>query len=511
MGKTTNKVACQFEGSLVGQTSSVSDVDLLKDAARKVGAWSLRTGAINPNLSMEEQIRAKSRALIGLTNNAEEQRALIRIAQQAKEIMDRTKESRSPQDKKLFSMARHINDRSREMILLCHNGMIEKDVMTRAHLLKAEPGEDAKEVLRQEAWAAINKAIDSYKFDAGANPLTYFRRGQIRHFLSKAVDREGGEAGVRLKSRNEDGKRVDAIAREIKSEGRPITVAEIAERLHLDPTEVAEILPVVSQQAVRLDAPLRVHDTEELNSTHSDILLDESTDTENEVIAGDARNRVRLAISEIKSPVRRRLLEMTYGIGGEEVEQKDIFDGVYIDGDGQRYSAESTIVSDRKRRGVKVEKLSQKELNSKFNSGALNFEPGTAEAYEMARVAKGQFSASEEFSRFITNETGMPLTSGMVYDSKSRGEDELRSSPHLVGMADAYHGPDELENSESARERVRRALIRKGAVADPNAKNLRSARSKSGGKSKLRELAEDHGMVDDQGRLVSDAVILSNL
>ncbi len=498
MGKTNNSVCEPGVANSATRLSEESDIDLLKTGARRVGTWQMKVGSL-ADKSYEQQVQAKSRALKDLTNDPVAQRELIKIAQQATEIIDRTSGSRNPDDRRAYNMARQVNDRARELIILCHSGMIEKDITNRTHLLRGESLTDARAVLRQEAWAAIHKAIDTYQFDTGANPLTYFRQGQIRNFLSKAIEREGGEAGIRLKSKaNELGKKVDEVANLIENEDRPATVAEIAERLGESPEKVAEVLPVAHGRAIRMDAPLK---TDEGAMTFGQMIVDDQTDIETETISADASERIKKAISEIKSPLRRRLLEMTYGLEGDEVEQKDVFDGVYVDAQGRAYSAEATIISDRRERGVKVEKKAQSDLNKKFAAGELKFEPGTPEAYEIARLAKGDFNPQERFEKYITEETGLPPTSGTVYEAKRRAEQEVRHSPHLRDLVEVYRGDNELENSESARERVRQELLNRGVINDVNDNTLHSLRSRDGGKSRLRQLAEQHGLVDNRGRV----------
>jgi hypothetical protein len=503
MGKTHNNPSCApaEQRNAAAATSSDQDRHFLRESQSIIGRWERRGRVANVDRSNpEEYFRLRSQALRQLTQDPQAQRQLVGIAQKSRQLANSLQSSDHPDDLRLHGQAEQISNRARELIILCHYGMIEVDVRRRAHLLKGESTEEARAVLRQEAWAGIDRGIDHYQFDAGANPLTYFRQGQIRNFLSKAIEREGGEAGIRLKARaNELGKRVDEEARKIEEENRPVTVVELAERLEEPAEKIAEVLPLVQNRAIRMDAPVKSDGISKMS--FSDLLVDDSVDVEQQVIDSDASRRVQMAIGEIDSPLQRRLLEMTYGLDGERVEQKDVFDGVYLDANGQAYSAEGTIISDRRARGIKVQKLRQSEINRRFKSGELKFEPGTKEAYELSRISNGDFDPGERYAQYITAETGIPPTSGTVYEAKRRAEQQLRSSTHLKDIVDPYRGDDQLEHSESARHLVRQELARRGIISSAEDKDLTATRARHGGKSKLRQLAEKHGLVDQQGRL----------
>jgi DNA-directed RNA polymerase specialized sigma subunit len=382
---------------------------------------------------------------------------------------------------------------------LCHQGFIEQTVQRHVHQFDGESPEEALQVLRQEAWAGINHGIDRYDFDYPAKPLTYIR-SWMWAMISAATEREGRL--IRLKSKAHDfGKKVQATAKKIQNEGHQVTIAEIADRLQEKPERIAEVLPYVNNIPVRLDAPISTGNEGE--DTIGSVTVDPHQQVEDPIMDQDSHKRVRRAVDSIESPFRRKVIELFYGLAdNEHVEQKDLFDGVYRDNKGRAFSAEPSVISDRKKRGEKVTKRSQKELNRLFYDGKLSFEPGTPEAAELARINQDDFNPDAPFEKMITRKTGIPPTSGTIQEAKRKAEEEMRSSPILSGLAPRYRGENELEASEVARDQVRQALLRLKAIETKDLAKYRATRGTQGQKSELRKLAEQHSLVDPQnGRL----------
>jgi len=474
-----------------------------------VGRWERRIDAAGANNkdTFEDKLTSAARALQPLAKPAglSDQKMLVRAAQDAKLAMEEIDDVSNP----LYHRAKKINDRARSIFILCHSGFIEQHISRQVHQLSGESPQDAREVLRQEAREGINHGIDKYQFDQGAVPLTYMH-SWIRARITAAGEREGGAGGVRAKSKANDlKKKIQTVAKEIESSGRQVTVAEIADKVNAPVDRVAELLPWATKQIARLDAPINNGDGGE--TTFGALIIDTSQTIEEPVFDADTYARIRQAVSELPSPLQRRIIELCCGLAGNgKVEQKDLFDGVYRDPEtGKAYSAEPSVISDRAKRGEKVVKAKQRELNERFKEGKLCFEPGTDESHELARVGKhgDNYDPAAPYEPFITVETGMPPTSGTIQEAKRKAEDFLRSNPLLAGLAPRYRGDNELENSEIARQRVRDALRKLEVIDASDESKLMASRAQKGGKSKLREIAEAHGLVDeDSGRLDSEKI-----
>lgn len=478
-----------------------AEVQTLKRHEWLIGRWEMRfpRSELSLKTSLVDQNAAKARALSDLTKNTKDQKALISVAQDAKRIMQETANQSGRKAEALHAYAKSVNDRARAIFFLCHTGYIEQQIRRKAHMLRGEDTEHALEVLRGAAWKGADKGVDKYSPDEGANPLTYIKNW-INAELGDAIEAEGGEGGVRLKSKANDlGKKVQAMAKEIENDGRQVTIAEIADRIGTDAERVAEVLPFAVGHMTRMDAPVKTDDGS--SASMGALILDPAQEVSAPVLDADMRERVRQAVSEIKSPFQRRIIEL-FHLEEEAREQKDLFDGVYRDSEGRAFSAEPSVIADRKRRGIEVIKASQRDLNRMFREGELTWEPGTPEAHELSRVVMPDYDPSAKFEDFITRETGVPPTSGTIQEAKRFAEEEMRKNPVLNGLQPRYRGEDELENSEAARDEVRRALHRRGIIDDAEAQKLMAGRAAGGGKSKLRVLAEENDLVDrTSGRL----------
>jgi DNA-directed RNA polymerase specialized sigma subunit len=427
---------------------------------------------------------------------------LIRIAQECTAIYEAHRERPGFEDRRLAHLAKQLDQRARETFILCHTGFIEQTIARHVHQFDAESPEHALQVLRQAAWTGLDHGIDRYDFDHEAKPLTYMRNW-IRAEISETTKREGRLVG--LKSAHDLGKRLQALSKQIENEGRPVTIAELAERSGESVERVAEVLPYATGSVVRLDAPVPGYESEE---TIGALTVDERQDAERSVLDEDTRAKVREAVADIGSPLHRRVIELFYGLADNEtVEQKDLFDGVYRDSRNRAFSAEPSVIADRKARGEQVTQRSQKELNKLYRQGKLSFEPGTPEAHELARISSENYDPGQRFERLITYKTGMPPTSGTIQEAKRQAEEKMRSHPALAELAPRYRGENELENSEEARRQVRQALLRLKAISADDESKLKAGRAPSGGKSPLRELAEEHALVDPQSGRLNLAVI----
>jgi DNA-directed RNA polymerase specialized sigma subunit len=505
--------------------------------------------------TLADQEEAKARAMRPLADRDDEQRRLIAAAQAATgislgvvrqmvaqggmtealakidalaveldrppsfhEVLLRTGLSRqdlmaagTPRQRALLHDAQSLNQAAREPFLLCHTGFVNQMIGRYVHQFDGEPTEDARLILKQAARVGLNKGIDKYDPSVPAKPLTYCKNW-IRAEISAVTESEGRL--IRLKSKAHDlGKRVQATAKDIKSEGRQPTVDEIATQLNEPTDKVAEVLDYVTQHTVRFDAP--VSSQGEGETTVGALTADNHQDIESPAFDADMHQAIRAAVSEIDSAYQRRIIELCYGlVENETAEQKDLFDGVYRDGNGQAYSAEQSVITERGKHNETVEKRSQKDLNDRFSKGLLVFEPGTAEAHELARLQKSEhydpesYDPDAPFATVITRETGVPPTSGTVQEAKKKAEKLMRSHASLQGLRPRYRGINELENSHAARQEVRLALVKLGAVSWSDAAKLRAGKDTQQGlgtKGPLRLLAEQYQLVDhDSGRMKLD-------
>lgn len=501
MGKTDG-IICN-DGGAGRSGMKKEDVEFLRKGMRTIRYWESRLPGGGGLGSITDNVRAQARALKKLAYDPEAQKDLIRIAQSSKALIGRMNDD-GPDNAGIIQ-AQRIGERARSLIMLCHNPVVESEVMKRIGLMKGEMTSDARDVLRQEAFAGINRGIDSYDFESEATPLTYFRQGQIRNFLKKAVEREGQEFGVRLKGeKTELAKEIDSYIKSVKSiEDRKPSLTEISDQLGLAPETIAEVLPFVSTPVVRMDAPVKEND---YTASIGEMMEDVSPRVDDIAVQNDVRDRVRSAVKSINSPLIRRTMEMVYGLDCDPVKQRDLSEGVYKDKDGNLFSSERSIISKRKANNEDVEYVSQTVLNQQFEDDELVFVPGTPEAYELALVGKDNFDASHKFEREITKEMGMPLTPGKVFIMRTKAEEILRADPRLQGIAGVYRGGNEIENSGSAREKIRHELKRRGVLQSVDSREAKAASSASGGKSKLRLLAEQENLLDEDGRVIREAI-----
>lgn len=486
---------------------------------RKVAALETTVGSMVPararrtlseltDLSHAERDEAWARSLRDLAYNYIRQKRLIAAAQEGKWLQWAYEHTpgRRPSELPLAARAGKASEDARALTMLIHNGFVQQQVVRHTRQFDGEPQESAKEILRQAARLGVDKGIDRYDPAHSGAPLTYLKNW-IRAEMNDTIRTEGRL--IRIKAKADDlAKKVEQEAKKISSEGRTPTATEIADRLKAPVAKVVEVLPFVTGTPARLDAPVSTHvDSDE---TVGSVLVADRDEIAS-LIEEDTSEKLRVAINDIPSPFRRRVVELCYGLTrGEAAPQKDLFAGVYVDGDGKQYSAEPSVLSDYRGRGEQIEPRSQKDLNQGFKNGELVFRPDTPEAMELARVSLEGYDPDVPYiEREITHLTGVPPTSGTVQEAKRRAEEELSHHAALRGMRPQYRGEDELENSLKARQKVRQALVVMGVYdnmlkAERVKARTQHARSSDSKRqvANLRADAQDHGLVDpDTGRL----------
>lgn len=475
-----------------------SPEDILREEERFIGLWRMRMNSkvSTDLLDLEDLLNAKANGLRKLTQSPEDQRRMIRSVHRCDELVREFSEDPALENKRIAVRAQRLSEQGREMFILCHRGYVDNLVAKHTLRFDSESPERANEILHQACNIALHRTIDRYDFNSGANPLTYATRVMYDEIKKEA---EYGRR-VRLKSKaNALGDKIESLSKKIEDEGREVTIAELSEKLEERPEKIAEILPHARRQTVSLDMGI---DSDGEGALLGDMIADKAQITDGEASLMDRTERIRLALEQLP-PFEKRVIEIAFDIGdGRMVEQKDLFDGVYKDKSGKLLSPKKSIIRERSQRGEKVELLGQRELNRLYESGEVVYIPGNPEAHSLARAGRGGDPLAPT-EREINYKTGTPPTSGVVQEALRKGLGQLRENPLLDGMGMRYRGADELENSEIAREIARQRLLEINAIEEDELSSLLSAKSTTGGKSRLRELAEANGIVDpESGRLL---------
>lgn len=454
----------------------------------------------NATLEERENMRARALKHLGSAAGMPTQKMLIRIAQSCSEIIEDADES-TAEGRALAHKARQVGAEARELFMTIHSGFIRQFCSRYQHQLEGESGQEALDTLMQYARIGMNKAIDRYEFDKGANPLTYSRQW-MRAEVGEGIAREGRQ--IRLKAKAHDlGKKVQAAAKEIQNDGRQPTAAEIAAKLKEPVSKVVDVMPYVLGPMARLDAPVSADGSDSLGS----ITPDDRLDVEAPLADSDAGQQIHEAVQSIKSPLRRRVIELYYGLANNEpIEQKDLFDGTYRDPKtGELFSAEPSVIRDRSKRDIDVTRKPQSELNRLFEQGKLEWQAGTPEALELALVGMPDYDPDEKMKGVITHMTGVPPTSGSIQEAKKRAEWEMAENPRLKEFRPRYRGQDELEHSLQARKEVRAALVHMGKLTPSQAERTKVGKGNAAKKGDLRLMAEKEGLVDSaSGRVDRD-------
>ena len=478
--------------------ANLTDEEELVATERFLGIWRMRMNKNKPGekATLSDLLDARANGLKGLTRSPEDQKKVISSIRQCEAIVEKYSDSQELENQRLAVRAQRAAEQGRELFILCHRGYVDRLVAKHTLRFDSESPERASEILHQACNIALHRTIDRYSFDEAANPLTYATRVMLDEIKKEA---EYGRR-VRLKSKaNALGDKIESLSKKIEGEGRVVTIAELAEKLEERPERIAEILPHARRNVISLDR--QIGEGEE-DGNLADIIADARVNTEGATSKADTEHRLLQALDNLP-PLEKRVLEIAFDIGeGRSVEQKDLFDGVYRDAKGRLFSAKKSIIKERAKDGEEVRRMGQRELNQRFESGQLVYLPGNPEAHALALAAKGN-KIEGITSREITHKTGVPPTSGVIQEALRKGLERLRSDKSLQDISMRYRGEDELENSEIARNIARQRLLEMGAIRESDFRDLQASKSSSGSKSRLRTLAEKHGVVDpDSGQLL---------
>jgi RNA polymerase sigma factor (sigma-70 family) len=414
-----------------------------------------------------------------------------------------------------------VRDRAAELLILTNAGFVEN--MIQGHEAR---GLEA-EALRQECRAAIFDAIRRFDPDNGASFLA-FAEWRMRGAISEAI--RSDSRLVRLKSRASE--IADRVQRAIKLFEANATAAQLRGAFpHVDESRLGEIqmmieagkgwtpavladitgdrreriqevLPWVTNSYVRLDAPIATKDGD-IDVASAIAGFD---DVEGEVMEAGVKAALREALGTL-SPYDRRVLELYYHLKeGEDVLQASLFDGVYVDEFGLEYSAEQSVIADRRNRIAsgnpeeqqekKIVTATQKELNERWQRGELTFRPGTPEARELFELS------------------GVPPTSATIQETLAKSYDQLRPQLDSLREFTISRGDNALEYSEEACKLVREELKKAAHATDgvlrvPGYGDLtledisklkpgKPAKGGAGRKGALRRVAELTGHVDEE-------------
>lgn len=470
-----------------------------------------RTRTARRELTPQERAQRDARYFIGRYETRVNARVRTTTAQTAEAIrrakVDALGLLSAPEQRKLVEHIRTVEatgtpeglnwgQRGRELMLLAH------DRFKHDYASKHEGRGAPMASLLQACDIGMNKAIDKYDHDKGAGFLHYSTQWMHAE-INDVIEHESGQ--VRFKSKSTlHHSRVEQVLKDFDNQGRRPSLAEVTDALNRQypnarytPEKVAEVYDWASTQMMSFDAPV---DATDGGANLASVIADAASMTEEGALSDAQRDAVRKALNAITRPSDRLIMELYWGLGGrEEVEQKHMFDGVYRDSDGNAFTGEDSVVNDRASVGETVQKVSQKELDSMFESGAITFDPGTPEAREL-------------FEAF-----GTPPTSGNIQYALNRARKEMQSELSWMRDDFRYRGDNELENSDMAQEEVRRALVALDAktpegkrITAAEARKLKVSRPGRDGqvrnKGPLRVMAEQYGLVDDRGRVRLDRV-----
>lgn len=395
-----------------------------------------------------------------------------------------------------------IRERAAELLILTNAGFVEDTI--RSHEARGLQAE----VLRQECRLAMYDAIGRFDHQNGASFLA-FAEWRMRGAISEAI--RSDSRLVRLKSRASE--IADRVQRAIKDFGNQgMELSELTPQMLADKTgdrleRVIEVLPWVTNSYVRLDGPIATKDGEiDVASAIADPLVD----VEGEIIDENIKRALKGALDTL-SPYERRVVELYYNLdSSQEVQQSHLFDGVYQDDLGFQYSAEQSVIADRRNRlasgnpdevpGQPIMTATQKELNERYARGELLFKPGTPEARELFELS------------------GVPPTSATIQETLGKTYEKLAPQLETLREFHTYRGDNALEHSEGACEVVREQLRKLARAGDGTVyvdgwgplsldeiDRLRPGRTAKGGigrKGALRRVAELTGHVDEEsGRL----------
>lgn len=273
-----------------------------------------------------------------------------------------------------------IRARSRELLLLAHGGTIAEMARLRAYTGIED------QVLRQRAAIALNRAIDGYDFEQGSNFLTY-----VRYEIQGAMMDEARRHSQPVKFSDHAAKireRVEIALKIIDREQQRPTIENIAFWTSDSPEQIQPVLEWMQTGFVSLDTPLGENDEETIADN---IASEERGYAEIEDDSHTQTNALRGALAQLPES-EGFVVEQLFGYSGEAKQPIDLYQGLYLDADGNRYTSERHIETAVRGSGETIERRSRKELLQALRAGTVRYvasNPETERLYELLSAREG--------------------------------------------------------------------------------------------------------------------------
>lgn len=442
MGRSGNKKATKEKAPGLRKTVQIEKD--LSEYGRFVGLWEHKSRrGMRDGQSFLDQQKAQAGQLKELQEDNRAQIKLIKIAQTCNQIIEDYEDSSDFNARKIVYQATEIRSRAKGLFILSHSGFVEKFIGPHVNRFDFARGEqtyssleNVREDLRVAAQAGLDIGIDRFDTEAGLKPMTYMyfwmqhKVGQEVEKMSKMFRAKGKTSDLVAK--------IEELVKEMKTSGEKVDIEKIAEKTGISKERAAEVMQIATEMPIRLDATPVSADSD--TSSVRDLIVDPNQRVEEPVVSESERKWLDQAVEKLDSDFQKRVIRLYYGVGDQvSVPQNVLYDGVYIDGQGKRYSAEPSVLNDKDRikRGEKVISEKQSVLNKKFKEGKLVFEPGSSESHELSRAAlKKPFDFNQAFEKYITNETGVPPRSGTIQNAIKEAVKRLKELADADGMSD---------------------------------------------------------------------------